>query len=184
MQNPRAPVRLPYGTCIDAREDKRGLWIKAELPRDDEFVSGRLVPQIKRRGLRGMSIGYRTIESEKRQSDGARLLKQIRLYECSFVSMPMNPQASVETIKNLSPTELANELGQMQLTLNALKDELQPDRARVIREAAHTIQSFCDEVKRNFQVRQTELRDPYDRAESALRQVIARIARMHKATRS
>ena len=29
----------PVGVCVDAREDKRGLWIKAELPKDCSHVS-------------------------------------------------------------------------------------------------------------------------------------------------
>lgn len=93
----------PVGTCIDAKEDKRGLWIKGELPKDDTFVSGRLVPQLKRRGLRGMSIGYKATETEKRKSDGVRLLKTIRLYEASFVSLPMHPEAGLESIKGVVP---------------------------------------------------------------------------------
>ena len=47
---------VPIGTIVEAKEDKRGLWFKAELPKDDSFVSGRIVPQLKRRGLRGTSI--------------------------------------------------------------------------------------------------------------------------------
>lgn len=93
----------PVGTCLDAKEDKRGLWIKGELPKDDDFVRGRLVPQLKRRGLKGMSIGYRATETEKRKSDGVRLLKTIRLYEASFVSLPMHPDAGVESIKGVVP---------------------------------------------------------------------------------
>lgn len=95
----------PVGTIIDAKEDKRGLWIKGELPKDDTFVSGRLVPQLKRRGLKGMSIGYKVkpSDTEKRKEDGARMLKQIRLYECSFVSLPMHPDAGLESIKGFVP---------------------------------------------------------------------------------
>jgi HK97 family phage prohead protease len=46
----------PVGTITDAKEDKRRLWVKGELPKDDTFVAGRLVPQLRRRGLKGMSI--------------------------------------------------------------------------------------------------------------------------------
>ena len=56
----------PLGIVVDAKEHKRGLWIKAELPKDDTFVAGRVVPQLKRRGLKGMSIGYKILEREQR----------------------------------------------------------------------------------------------------------------------
>lgn len=95
----------PIGAIIDAKEDKRGLWFKAELPKDDTFVAGQIVPQLKRRGLKGTSIGYKIAPGGKevRKSDGARLLKEIRLFEISVVNMPMNPLASVETVKGLVP---------------------------------------------------------------------------------
>lgn len=93
----------PIGTIVDAKEDKRGLWFKAELPKDDSFVSGRIIPQLKRRGLKGTSIGYRATQKEVRKTDGVRLLKEIRLFEISVVNMPMNPLAGVETVKGLVP---------------------------------------------------------------------------------
>lgn len=92
----------PIGTIIDAKEDKRGLWFKAELPKDDSFVAGRIVPQLKRRGLKGCSIGYRATKSERRKEDGVRLLKECRLWEISVVNNPMNPAANVEHIKGLT----------------------------------------------------------------------------------
>lgn len=91
------------GCLTDAREDKKGLWVKGEMPKDDDFVRGRLVPQLKRRGIRGMSIGYKSLESERRKSDGARLLKKLRCFETSFVSLAMNPLAGVESVKGLVP---------------------------------------------------------------------------------
>lgn len=92
----------PVGTCIEAKEDRKGLWIKGELPKDDEFVRGRLVPQLKRRALKGMSIGYKAIDKERRK-DGVRLLKSVRLFEASFVTFPMHLDAGVESVKGLVP---------------------------------------------------------------------------------
>lgn len=91
----------PIGTIVDAKEDRKGLWFKAELPKDDSFVSGRIVPQLKRRGLRGTSIGYRTIDKETRKSDGARLLKAVKLVEISIVNRAMNPLAMVDTVRGV-----------------------------------------------------------------------------------
>jgi uncharacterized protein len=116
----------PVGTITEAEERKRGLWVKGELPKDDTRVSGWLVPQLKRRGLKGMSIGYRTIESEKRKSDGARLLKQVRLYECSFVSMPMHLDAGLESLKGITPYEVANELEEFKAVLREFNELLDP----------------------------------------------------------
>lgn len=174
---------VPVGTCIDAKEDRRGLWIKGELPKDDTFVAQRLVPQLKRKGLKGMSIGYRAIDTERRKEDNVRLLKTIRLYECSFVSMPMHPEAGVETIKDMTPSQLAEELERMRRMIDAFRDELQPDRVREIRGLAKAMHQFNDEVRRQVQVNHPDFRDPYAKAEAALLQLHARIASLHKVTR-
>jgi uncharacterized protein len=111
----------PVGVITEAVEDKRGLRIAGELPKDDTFVAGRLVPQLKRRGLKGMSIGYRTLESEKRKSDGARLLKQVRLFECSFVALPMHLDAGLESIKGIAGSDLE----ELALAMREFCDEAQ-----------------------------------------------------------
>ena len=92
----------PVGVCTEAREDRKGLFVKGELPKDDAFVRDRLVPQLKRRALKGMSIGYRPIDKERRK-DGVRLLKSVRLYEASFVTFPMHLDAGVESVKGIVP---------------------------------------------------------------------------------
>jgi phage head maturation protease len=61
----------------------------------------KIIPQVKRKGLKGVSIGYKAIDHETRKSDGARLLKQINLVEISFVPRPMNPLAEIESVKAL-----------------------------------------------------------------------------------
>ena len=94
----------PLGVLVDAKEHKRGLWIKAELPRDDTFVSGRIIPQLKKRGLKGMSIGYQVLEKEHRND--ARHLKQIRLYEVSVVNTPMNPLARLDATLDAAAQEM------------------------------------------------------------------------------
>ncbi len=94
----------PIGTVVDAKEDSRGLWFKAELPKDDEFVRGRIAPQIKRRGLKGVSIGFKAKEVERK--GGVRLIKKAALFEISIVNVPMNPLAAVDGFKSNSPLGL------------------------------------------------------------------------------
>jgi HK97 family phage prohead protease len=130
----------PIGTIVEAKEDKRGLWFKAELPKDDSFVSGRIVPQLKRRGLRGTSIGYKTIQSERRKGDNVRLLKELRLYEISIVNMPMNPEAGVDTVKGL--------IGFQDLPVD-LKTSSWDAAAALARVTAHFGDNF-DELKSAF----------------------------------
>ena len=37
----------PLGVFLEAREDNRGLYMRGKMPREDVFVSGRVIPQIK-----------------------------------------------------------------------------------------------------------------------------------------
>jgi Caudovirus prohead serine protease len=71
-----------------------------------------------------MSIGYRAIEVERRKSDGARLLKEIRLHEVSFVNLPMHPEADLEVIKadENAPEELKAFLAAMRELTAAIGD--------------------------------------------------------------
>jgi HK97 family phage prohead protease len=162
---------VPCGLIVEAKEDRKGLWIKAECPRDDSFVSGRLIPQIRKRGLKGMSIGYRPIVTERRKEDGARLLKEIRLYECSFVSMPMNPLAEIETIKTMSSGELTDALEQMALAARELTALARTEPVRDLADVKRAMESFIKEVKRD----RPTLGTPIERAEAALRQAKARL---------
>lgn len=114
--------RQPIGMPIEVRETEEGLYLKAKLPRKDEFVKGRVIPQIEVGSIRTMSIGYRTIESEYNSDTDVRLLKEVKLYEISLVTFPSNELAkvsgfkdsttklTVEQVKEFTPRELENAL--------------------------------------------------------------------------
>lgn len=94
----------PIGNVIEAKEDSKGLWFKAEIPKDqgDPLIK-RISGGLKRRAIKSMSIGYKTAKSERRKSDGVRLLRELKLYEISVVNMPMNPLASIDRVKGFVP---------------------------------------------------------------------------------
>lgn len=92
----------PIGSVVQCEDKPKGLWFQAELPKDDTFVAGRIVPQIRKRGLKGMSIGYKPTQTERRK-DGVRVIKQATLFEISVVNLPMNPLAEVTGLKGIVP---------------------------------------------------------------------------------
>jgi uncharacterized protein len=98
-------TECPIGAIVDCHENKRGLWFKAACPLSDDFVRGRIRPQLRGKGLKGVSIGYKVIEKEHRRD--ARYLKQVQLYEISLTSMPCNPLAEVTEFgsKSFNPSE-------------------------------------------------------------------------------
>jgi HK97 family phage prohead protease len=84
------------GVWVDMAEDAKGLYVKGELV--DTALGRDVRTLLTKNAVRGLSIGYQPIASDW-HSDGARVLKQLDLFEVSIVSMAMNPLARVEAVK-------------------------------------------------------------------------------------
>lgn len=105
-ENPKMPIlwqhdpREPIGVTLEAYEDERGLKVKGQL--NLETTKGREAYALLKQGaLKGLSIGYDAI---KELWEGTvRRLKEIRLWEWSLVTFPMNPQAQVTAVKAVVP---------------------------------------------------------------------------------
>jgi HK97 family phage prohead protease len=72
---------------------------------------------IKAKVIKGMSIGYDTIKDQV--ENGVRLLKEVRLWEGSIVTFPMNTSAMITSVKhhggNETKGDFSTELSQIQL---------------------------------------------------------------------
>ena len=80
-------------------EDKiKGLMFTAKLRKDDTFVSGRVVPQIKSGSIQGASMGYRLDKYEIDKDEDVWNLIKGKLIESSFVTFPMNPKAVILSV--------------------------------------------------------------------------------------
>src|SRR3546814_3158620 len=90
---------LPIGNWVDMAEDGKGLWGKAQIDLDDP-VGQRVHKALKRKSVRGLSIGYETIE---RKTDpkrpGINLLEKLELWEVSVVNFPANRRSLVTGVK-------------------------------------------------------------------------------------
>lgn len=89
----------PLGVYPVAREDEKGLYVEGKMPKSDTFVSGRVYPQLKTGSVRSMSIGYSIDQYEI--TDGITYLKELTLWEISLVTFPMNPLATVDSVKSI-----------------------------------------------------------------------------------
>lgn len=91
---------LPIGNWLDMAEDGKGLWGKAQIDLDDP-VGQRVHKALKRKSVRGLSIGYETIESKEDQKrPGVRLLEKLDLWEVSVVNFPANRRSTVTGVKS------------------------------------------------------------------------------------
>jgi HK97 family phage prohead protease len=94
--------REPIGVWKDISEDAKGLYVKGQLLVDADPLAKRAHALLRAKALGGMSIGYRVppggmAEDEKRR--GVYRLKKLDLREISLVTMPMNIQARVTSVK-------------------------------------------------------------------------------------
>lgn len=89
----------PIGVYPVAREDEKGLYVEGKMPKNDTFVSGRVYPQLKTGSVGSMSIGYSVDQYEI--VDGVTYLKELTLWEISLVTFPMNPLATVDSVKSI-----------------------------------------------------------------------------------
>lgn len=85
----------------DIAEVDKGLFVKGVLPKDDTFVSGRVIPQMRIGSISKMSIGYRVKDYDYEGS--VRVLKNIVLWEGSLVSLPANEDATITSFKSVTP---------------------------------------------------------------------------------
>jgi uncharacterized protein len=88
-------TEFPIGT-LELEDRPDGLWCRGrlamELPKAQEaFIC------LKNRIIKGLSIGFETIKDEVK--GGVRYLKEIKLYEGSIVTFPMNELAMVTAVK-------------------------------------------------------------------------------------
>ncbi len=88
----------PVGTWLELRETERGLHVTGRL--DANVQRGReLFSLLESKGLDGLSIGFRALAAMRDRASGARLIRQIDLWEISLVTFPMLEGARVSQVK-------------------------------------------------------------------------------------
>lgn len=87
------------GRWEEVTEDDRGLKVSGTIFGDlpQGAVASTL---IKRKAVRGLSIGYRTTDADINSKTGVRSIKELELWEISPVLFPMNQKAGITQVKN------------------------------------------------------------------------------------
>lgn len=112
------PDKVP-GIWTEMNEDEKGLYVRGELV--DTPLGNEMRTLLDRKAVRGLSIGYSTIDRDF-DKDGNRLLKELDLWEVSIVSLAMNPLAQVDKIK--SPLMRLSAVGEYIPTARELEHSL------------------------------------------------------------
>ncbi|HEV2502340.1 MAG TPA: HK97 family phage prohead protease [Mesorhizobium sp.] len=94
----------PIGVWKDIAEDSKGLYVKGQLILEGDPVAQRAYGKLKAKALGGLSIGYRllpgAVEPDEKRP-GVTRLKKVDLREISLVTMPMNIEARITSVKSL-----------------------------------------------------------------------------------
>jgi uncharacterized protein len=87
------------------RDSYEGLLIAGELVL--ESPSARTAyALLKKKAITGLSIGYEVLRDEVH--NGVRVLKELKLWEVSLVTFPMNPAALISAVKSTAEFERAD----------------------------------------------------------------------------
>lgn len=130
---------LPIGKPLELREDDKGLFIRGKI---SDTAKGRDIQTLMKDGvLNELSIGYDAVEFNYDSEQGARRLKEIKLWEVSIVTWAMNDQAKIDEVKSLVEG-LRTEVKTGKIT-RARLDALKPFIA-VVRELADILSPFLE----------------------------------------
>lgn len=90
----------PIGNWGDIAEDGKGLWVQGQIDLEDA-LGGRVHRALKGKRMKGLSIGYETLDSESDpKRPGVRILKEVELWEVSPVNFPAQRRAAVDNVKS------------------------------------------------------------------------------------
>lgn len=96
-------MTMPIGVFTEVKETPEGLFVKGKLPKDDTFVSGRVIPQMRVGSVTKMSVGFSIKSKDDIFFDkGIRFIKKVTLWEISLVTIPANNSADVTAMKSIS----------------------------------------------------------------------------------
>lgn len=94
---------MPIGIYKEITETEKGLFVRASLPKDDSFVSGRVMPQLRVKSVASMSVGFILQEWENDARNEVRNITKGRLMEVSLATFPSNEGAVITEVKSVVP---------------------------------------------------------------------------------
>ena len=96
------------GKPLEIAEDSKGLYTKTQFV--DTPKSREIYELVKEKIVDELSIGYDIVKNEYDRANKINKLKELKLYEYSFVTFAMNEQAQVTDVKSLDLNCLIDEI--------------------------------------------------------------------------
>lgn len=102
------------------------LLISGKLDIESDPVAQKAYQKLKGKLVKGLSIGFTTVKAswEEVKENGAtrfiRHIQELKLWEVSIVTFPMQTQAQVTRVKSAEPDELIERIGALETRISAL----------------------------------------------------------------
>lgn len=100
----------PIGGFDKLEEDSYGLKVAGWLLKDEIPRAAEAYALMKRRVVKGLSIGYYVLEDSWNEKDRIRTLTKLELVEISIVTFPANDQAQIDSVKSMEQIIKAGKL--------------------------------------------------------------------------
>lgn len=97
----------PIGTGVLEDQDN-GVMLTARLPKNDEFVKNRVMPQLKVGSVDSFSIGMYFDRNSLEFKNDKTIINDASIFEVSPVTFPANPKAEITSVKSLCLAEKAS----------------------------------------------------------------------------
>lgn len=97
------------GHAIEITEDEKGILVVSRLPKSHWRVKDEIIPLLENGSLQEMSIGFIVVKYSENEEADERVIEEGKLLEYSFVTLAMNPEATIEGFKSIE-------------TINSLKE--------------------------------------------------------------
>lgn len=120
-------MEKPIGGVLEMHEDEHGLFGRWQLDLDTE--PGEYAFKMMKRGrVKGLSIGYQTLDADYSEDGQIRFLKKVWLPEVSSVTIPAASRATLTSVKTDLPFHVLLKQVQDVLTLAAHEAQALADR--------------------------------------------------------
>jgi HK97 family phage prohead protease len=143
------------GWNMRAEEDEKGLYIEGKL--DMNVQDAREKYSLAKTAMElgaamGLSIGYMVVKAEPdREKPMVRRLKELKLFEYSIVTFPMNTEAMITSAKGLVGIDRAQffikELEKQGINRDEIEKALRGEAAQPSQDPKKTLQSMDDLIK-------------------------------------
>jgi uncharacterized protein len=130
------------GKPLEIYEDTKGLYTKTQFV--NTIKSNELYELIKEGIVNELSIGYDIVKKDFDRVQNVNHLREVKLYEYSFVTFAMNEQAQVQTIKAGRVLNSQNE-NTIRMLIESLMALLESNGTPLINQEASIVEAGCSQ---------------------------------------